>query len=1077
MLLLSLFACTGNAYAQNTDILWQKTLTKNTIPISSIAIAEGKYVAALKGDEIVILDYNTGDSIKVFPKPRNMLLNDIVLGKNGERLYVHIVSDFYGGCHLESWDITTGEKLKDINMESKSTANGSNGTYGYFTKFSIASSLDGKYIVVGSTLETTYGAAYTGNGSTKILNTEDNTLSFQDYPYPTTYSFGGEEKDPQGSGILSLYFSPSGNYLLRNAGSYFVTKKGHGDLRSADKEGCFISLSPLLSSFKYSKTIPRYIVSSGDDFLLSGNNLTDLPPVHFFRSLTKTGFVFLPDDNHMLAFNAGGGVAAISNIEKDTWEKVYHGDSLTENIIQINAARTAFVTATNNRITLWKIPDTLQAATLTADFTMSRNATLIKDSIQIFDTITFANKTFPFKRGSSFEWNFGDGSEVSKDAHPIHKFSQDGTFIITLNVWDTLGRTGTVAKKVVVSFPTPKAGFTTPKDTFFVGNFVNFSNTTTPIRNGTICTWNFGDGSISNELNPIHRFFQPGNFTVILLVRDTLGRSDSINKTIVCIKQIVPSGALWVQRFHSQSVNSLVFSPDGQSIISGGSDSYSRVWETTSGKQLFSKNFGQPVYSVAFTKDSKSGIVGSYQISNNSPVYVKYSIAKYYNYMHIWHFPFDSLELKINWNVGLGNITVIPEFQYAGLQNSSLSSSLSENQDWFIVGADGTASSNINTINSSLIFLNFGNILLYNFSTNISRYYNLYRTSGTPTGNPLYASTSSSFVLISPDNISYITLRYDNYSKTENIIVKHIINDSTIRIIPFTASSMHFSPDKYHLLTNTGLWDIYDSILVKPVELPSIFEYHPDGIHVFTLRSDSTIGIYNLNANSYEYLYPKQPTIFTALAVSPDGKHIATGDKYGYITVWNVPDTLKTSIKADFNTTLLNRTNLKTTDTVAFANTTLPANNKYDFLWNFNDGTTSSERNPKHIFIKAGTYTVTLTAMQNGEAIDSMTKQSYITITESLATDEPKAALEPRFNIIPNPSYGETTLSYTLSQPANIQIKITDVLGREISSWSLQEQEGEHSILWNSTSAAVGMYYCTFSVDGMVHTIPIVVMQ
>ena len=131
------------------------------------------------------------------------------------------------------------------------------------------------------------------------------------------------------------------------------------------------------------------MISSGDDFLLSGNNLMEIPPTHVFRSISKPGFVFLPDDNHMLAFKSAGGVAAISNIEKDTWEKIYHGDSLTENIIQTNAARSAFATATNNRITLWKIPDTLQAAALTPDFTMSYNANLLNDSIQIFDSIIF----------------------------------------------------------------------------------------------------------------------------------------------------------------------------------------------------------------------------------------------------------------------------------------------------------------------------------------------------------------------------------------------------------------------------------------------------------------------------------------------------------------------------------------------------------------------------------------------------------------------------------------------------------------------------------------------------------------
>jgi hypothetical protein len=189
-----------------------------------------------------------------------------------------------------------------------------------------------------------------------------------------------------------------------------------------------------------------------------------------------------------------------------------------------------------------------------------------------------------------------------------------------------------------------------------------------------------------------------------------------------------------------------------------------------------------------------------------------------------------------------------------------------------------------------------------------------------------------------------------------------------------------------------------------------------------------------------------------------------------------VPDSLKVSVKVDFDAAVLNRSNLKTTDTIAFANTTLPANNTYDYFWTFGDGTTSSERTPKHTFTKAGTFTVTLTAFQNGKAVDGMTKKSYITITGTNSAEEPQAGVEPRFRIVPNPSYGELSINYTLTQPSNIQITITDVLGREIGNWSLQEQAGDHSIGWDSTIGA-GMYYCTFRVGSIVHTEPFVVLQ
>ncbi|MBS1538969.1 MAG: PKD domain-containing protein [Bacteroidetes bacterium] len=1071
LILFGLLIMSSVASAQNKDILWQKTLTKDTIPISSIAIAEGKYVAALKGDEIIILDYNTGDSIKTFSKPKDMLRTDIFFGKNGERLFLLTQSGF-----LRNWDVFSGEKLNDINMNA-TRLKGSLNSY-YNVDFQIDYSLDGKYIAVLTSYSFYLGPDKGSDNEVYIFKTEDST-------YVTPFSFKIADKpelikttNNKYSNILSqssnLHFSSSGFYLLTNLSHEYIIHYAGGaggpTIYTSSAESNFGSFSSKLKSYHYPKLLPYFIISSDDDFLLNGNSLMNIPPTSDFRTLNKTGFVFLPDDNHMLAFKSAGGVAAISNIEKDTWEKVYQGDSLTENIIQTNATRTAFATASNNRVTLWKIPDTLQKATLTADFTMS------KDSIPIFDSIAFTNKTFPMKRGTYFGWNFGDGSKTTSEIYPIHKFTQAGIFSVTLSVWDTLGGTSTVTKNVVVNFPSPKAGFTTPKDTVYVGNFVNFTNTTAPIRSGTTFTWQFSDGITSTEFNQQHQFFQTGSFTVKLTVQDTLGRKDSIVKTVIVINQIIPNGAAWINHFHYKQINSLAFSSNGLSIISGSDDSYSRVWDITDGKQLYSKKIGQPVYSVAFTKDSKSGIVGSYSIANNSPVYVYKSIANYANYMFDWRFTSDSLNLRVNWDIGRGGITITGEFQYAGFQNSFLTNDFSENQDWFIIGVNATVSTNKNTIDPSLIYISFGNVLLYNFSTNKSRYYNIYHAPDISISAPYNASTSNSFALISPDNMFYISLRQEYFSKTANILVKDINNDSTYRKIPTTATSMHFSPDKYHLLTNTGLWNIYDSVLIKTVDLPSVFAYHPDGIHVFALRADSTIGIYNLNSNSYEYIYPKQPTVFTALAVAPDGQHIATGDKYGYFTVWNVPDSLKVSVKVDFDAAVLNRSNIKTKDTITFANTTLPANNTYDYFWTFGDGTTSSERTPKHTFTKAGTFTVTLTAFQNGKAVDGMTKKSYITITGTNSAEEPQAGVEPRFRIVSNPSYGELSINYTLTQPSNIQITITDVLGREIGNWSLQEQAGDHSFGWNSTIGA-GMYYCTFRVGSIVHTEPFVVLQ
>ncbi len=55
------------------------------------------------------------------------------------------------------------------------------------------------------------------------------------------------------------------------------------------------------------------------------------------------------------------------------------------------------------------------------------------------------------------------------------------------------------------------------------------------------------------------------------------------------------------------------------------------------------------------------------------------------------------------------------------------------------------------------------------------------------------------------------------------------------------------------------------------------------------------------------------------------------------------------------------------------------------WLWNFGDGTTSTEQNPSHTYTSAGTYTVTLT-VDNGTTENTETKTDYINVTGGAVT-------------------------------------------------------------------------------------------
>ncbi|MBS1687788.1 MAG: PKD domain-containing protein [Bacteroidetes bacterium] len=131
----------------------------------------------------------------------------------------------------------------------------------------------------------------------------------------------------------------------------------------------------------------------------------------------------------------------------------------------------------------------------------------------------------------SYLWDFGDGTS---DTNPSTRncFSRSGYYNISLIVKNSRGCTSTLVKDSFVHiFPAPVAAFTASPLRFCspTGHvtFTNASNSgTDPLR----YTWRFGDGNISHTVSPTHDYTSFGNFDVTLVVTDTNGCKDSIDK-------------------------------------------------------------------------------------------------------------------------------------------------------------------------------------------------------------------------------------------------------------------------------------------------------------------------------------------------------------------------------------------------------------------------------------------------------------------------------------------------------------------------------------------------------------------
>ncbi len=153
-------------------------------------------------------------------------------------------------------------------------------------------------------------------------------------------------------------------------------------------------------------------------------------------------------------------------------------------------------------------------------------------------TIQFTgDKSSDDKKVNGYSWDFKDGSK-SSNANPSNTFTKAGTYSVELTVTDEDGLSD--KKAITISVSEPQASNEAP----VASSSSNLSSGDAPLQinfKGDQSTddeeivsysWNFKDGSTSNEANPTHTFETPGTYQVEFTVTDTDGATDTDVDTI-----------------------------------------------------------------------------------------------------------------------------------------------------------------------------------------------------------------------------------------------------------------------------------------------------------------------------------------------------------------------------------------------------------------------------------------------------------------------------------------------------------------------------------------------------------------
>jgi PKD repeat protein len=178
-------------------------------------------------------------------------------------------------------------------------------------------------------------------------------------------------------------------------------------------------------------------------------------------------------------------------------------------------------------------------------------------------------------------WDFGDGN-FSNDHSPSHLYTDFGSYVVSLKILG-YGCFDSVAETIVLVEPVYcGADFGFEQD-FPQSRVITFTNQS--FGNSISSVWDFGDGTVSTETDPVHEYESAGSFEVQLVITTSDSCTDSLISTVEILPPLMISGIVLAGESTLNSGNVLLYKTTnntgvewyGQQYLTDGSFSFTEL--------------------------------------------------------------------------------------------------------------------------------------------------------------------------------------------------------------------------------------------------------------------------------------------------------------------------------------------------------------------------------------------------------------------------------------------------------------------------------------------------------------------